>query len=356
MVINENYKSIVNIFTGNPDVMFNKDRDNCTEPYIYLKKELEKKNYKFISSKQIVIEDIDWIFFWNADSIKPRNLFKSIIFYYRMKKANVSTRNFLRKIKSSKKKTKTILFIQEPHTICPENWNKKLHKEIDFIFTWDRKQVDNKKYFPLDLPAYKDICKIQPKNFKDRKLLLDITSNKRLRSKDAISDFRYKTICYFSDNHSESFDLYGFGWNQNITKVLLRRFRPTGLYSKLLKSYKGQVKNKKETCENYKFLICYENTIFDSYISNKIFDAFNSKIVPIYMGCDNIEDFIPSNCFINRKDFSNDKELYNFINSMNENTWLSYLDAALDFYQSSKSDKFSEVHFSSEIIKKLIKN
>ena len=74
------------------------------------------------------------------------------------------------------------------------------------------------------------------------------------------------------------------------------------------------------------------------------------------MGCDNIEDFIPSNCFINRKDFSNDKELYNFINSMNENTWLSYLDAALDFYQSSKSDKFSEVHFSSEIIKKLIKN
>ena len=355
MVIDNKYKSIVNLAIGNPELLFKEDRDNCNAPYINLKKEIKKKNFKFIPSNKISIDEIDWIFFWNANAIKPRNILKLFVFYYKMRKANLSTTSFLKKIKFSKKRTKTILFMQEPITICPENWDKNLHKEIDIIFTWDRKLIDNKKYFPLDLPAYKNICKSNPENFKDRKLLLDITSNKRLRSKDALSDFRYKTICYFSDNHPESFDLYGFGWNQNIIKVLLRRFRPTGLYLKFQKNYKGQIKNKKEICANYKFLICYENTIFDSYISNKIFDAFNSKIVPIYMGCENIEEFIPSNCFINRKDFLNDEELYDFINSMNEKTWLSYLNAASDFYESPKSDKFSDIHFSSEIINKLIK-
>ena len=40
------------------------------------------------------------------------------------------------------------------------------------------------------------------------------------------------------------------------------------------------------------------------------FDAFVAGNIPIYWGADDIEDYIPKNCFIDRRNFSNHEKLY----------------------------------------------
>ena len=50
-------------------------------------------------------------------------------------------------------------------------------------------------------------------------------------------------------------------------------------------------KNKKDGLEKYKFSIVIENSIQDTYFTEKIIDCFATKTVPIYYGTSKITDF-----------------------------------------------------------------
>lgn len=78
----------------------------------------------------------------------------------------------------------------------------------------------------------------------------------------------------------------------------------------------------------YKFILCIENSYSNGYITEKIFNCFFSKSIPIYKGSPVIENYINKDSFINFnednlnysfeliKNISNDENLYNnFINS-----------------------------------------
>jgi len=63
-----------------------------------------------------------------------------------------------------------------------------------------------------------------------------------------------------------------------------------------------------EVLNNYKFIICFENSIGDGYITEKIFNCFLAKTIPVYFGAPNIENFINKESFIHIKtqeDFEN---------------------------------------------------
>ena len=49
----------------------------------------------------------------------------------------------------------------------------------------------------------------------------------------------------------------------------------------------------------YKFIICYENSYSDGYITEKIFNCFYAKTIPIYNGAPNINNYINSESYIN---------------------------------------------------------
>lgn len=49
---------------------------------------------------------------------------------------------------------------------------------------------------------------------------------------------------------------------------------------------------------NVDFVLCLENSRYPNYVSEKIHDGFNSDRVVFYLGCPNIQDFIPGNTFI----------------------------------------------------------
>ena len=64
----------------------------------------------------------------------------------------------------------------------------------------------------------------------------------------------------------------------------------------------------------YKFIICFENSKTPGYITEKIFNVFLSKSIPIYDGAPDIGDFISDRSFI-----IYDRNISNKINILNLN-------------------------------------
>lgn len=51
----------------------------------------------------------------------------------------------------------------------------------------------------------------------------------------------------------------------------------------------------------------------------------NGGAVPIYLGADDIDTYVPQECFINKKDFDTYEKLYDYIKYMSDETYLSYI-------------------------------
>lgn len=64
----------------------------------------------------------------------------------------------------------------------------------------------------------------------------------------------------------------------------------------------------------YKFVIAFENSILDDYVTEKLYDPLIAGAVPIYFGAPNITDYLPdASCLVNAAHFSSPKELAEYI-------------------------------------------
>jgi hypothetical protein len=107
-------------------------------------------------------------------------------------------------------------------------------------------------------------------------------------------------------------------------------------------SYCGTVVRKKPVLERYKFAICYENVRdVPGYITEKIFDCFFAGCIPIYLGADNISDYIPPECFIDKRNFMTYEKLYDYLISIDETTFCRYLNNIENYLRSDQAYPFS---------------
>jgi hypothetical protein len=81
---------------------------------------------------------------------------------------------------------------------------------------------------------------------------------------------------------------------------------------------KGEVWNKHVGLDDYKFSVACENTIQKNYISEKFWDAVLTNTIPIYLGCSNINELIPDNCYISINNMTMD-EMVNKVKSIVDN-------------------------------------
>jgi hypothetical protein len=154
-----------------------------------------------------------------------------------------------------------------------------------------------------------------------------------------IPDFyntRIEALLYFSRN--KNFDLYGQGWNNNIMGVSKK-------YQLLIqKSFRGKLprgnSKKQEILKNYKFALCFENTEFPGYITEKIFDCILCGTIPIYLGAPDINEFIPKDVFIDFNQFETFDELEQYLVNMPVEESNGYMSAAHDFVNSSSYEKY----------------
>jgi hypothetical protein len=205
----------------------------------------------------------------------------------------------------------------------------------------------------------------------ERKFLVIITNHRlpRIYDRELYTE-RVRAIAYFAQY--DEIDLYGPGWNEPPYRVgqtwvpyTLRRLHRAGLrqwdrmhpdplLTAARRAYRGIAASKSETMSQYTFALCFENMILKGWITEKIFDCFYSGTVPIYWGEPEIEKVIPTDCYIDMRQFSGYPELRAYLKSLTPAQIQDYREAARAYLKSPQARPFTKEAFV-DIFRRIIK-
>jgi len=115
-------------------------------------------------------------------------------------------------------------------------------------------------------------------------------------------------------------DIYGQGWPEGISTEDSR--------------FNNRHNRKKEILQHYAYNLCFENTVYPKYITEKIWESIESYCLPIYYGGMNssIYEIFPKNSFIDYSDFENPSELVIFLNQLSDKDFIERLNKCLNVY------------------------
>ncbi len=299
-----------------PEIFYNlySNPDEINAPWYYLRKELIKEGYKVKIT-------------YTGKKLKNLAALVSI---------NQAMPNFLKNISAYPQKKKLLVCL-EPPVVLPHLYKKKLLNHYGKVFVMLDDLVANsgyhKIYYPqVALKKYENLP-----NFKNKKLCTMIATNWKNHHAQELYSQRRVVAKFFEGLEEGEIDIYGNGWQG-------------------FKNWKGHIVSKREVLKNYNFGICYENTTNQvGYITEKIFDCFVCGCIPIYWGASNITDYVPKECFIDRRDFDSDKEVYDFIKKMDETTYKKYMTSITTFLASDAAKLYSVQNFVSIIIESIKK-
>jgi hypothetical protein len=231
-------------------------------------------------------------------------------------------------------KEKKVIFIWEPPSVGAALYAPELHAEFDRVFTWQDDLVDRQKYFKFYYPYHGSLKSVR-KPFEERALCTMINRNKHSSHSDELYTERKNAIKFFQSLGTNEFTLYGSGWDQPEYPSLA-----------------GAPTDKLEVLNNYQFLLCYESMHnIQGYVSEKIIDAFLAGCIPIYWGASNIEKFVPSNCFVDKRKFDSYPALYNYLKNISRAEVQCYHDSIETFMKSPACKLFSAQHFVEIVMK-----
>lgn len=245
----------------------------------------------------------------------------------------------------------------------PPNLDRSLHGNFQRLFTYQDDLVDGKKYIkcnysfrfpdsiPKDLAAKEKLCTL-------------IAANKTLNHPQELYSKRHEAIRWFERHHPEAFDLYGHGWDQpayihgpRVARILNRSVRLRRLLTSPFSSYRGTIQSKFDVLKRYKFAISYENARdVPGWITEKVFHCFFAGCVPVYWGANNVTDHIPANCFIDKRQFATYEKLYSFLATMDDRTYLNYIEAIGHYLRSDKAKQFSIRYFAETIAREVCRD
>lgn len=301
------------LFDSNNTVL---NRDNCALVFTGLREYLNKYNWQIHTIDLYAnLCEVDVILFFSFD-----------LKWYKI-------------IKTLKLLDRTIYMAWEPPVVDINHFNggiRLLKKYFKYILTWNDKMVDNKRIFKYMYPYYFEAKKSNVA-FEQKKLLVNISNNKFSYVKNELYSERKKVISYFDSE--DGFSLYGSNWDAN-----------------KIKSYKGKAASKKEVYYNFKFALSLENMKnIDGYITEKIFDCFCAGTVPIYWGAQNIDKYIPKDCYISYCDFKSLNELRSYIVNMKKDEYQKFVDKGQQFINSDAISPF-QIESLGSIIRELSEN
>lgn len=312
------------IFDRNNSVL---NRDDCLAPFFFLKKEFKSRGIDLSTQDIHPIETSDYIIY----------------------------NDMPKKLPNESDTQKSFLLILESPLVVKNSWIPERLKSFKKVFTWNDDYIDDQQFIKVNYSydfESQGMIKTQAKN----KLLCMISANKSSAQENELYSERERTVRWYETYHPQDFDLYGMGWDKIRLSGIFRVLKKVPFLWKSIPfnrypSYKGAVSSKKAVISNYKFALCYENIhSLNGYITEKIFDCFFSGTVPIYLGAKNITDYIPSNCFIDRRDFSDLKHLHQFISSMTNEAFQDYIKNIECFLHKQKNGAFSCSHFAKMVV------
>jgi hypothetical protein len=244
-----------------------------------------------------------------------------------------------------------------------------------FLFEGARERVAPTTWFhPLYFPQPCPPPRPTGRSWSKRRFLVMINSNKALprvrelarwldRPRElsvarAIAGLRYRPIARdryharlraieaFADRGD--FDLYGEGWQSRHPAV------EPALHAAAQRAYRGTVQDKLRLLAGYRFALVYENTRFSGYISEKLFDCFFARCIPIYSGAPDIAQYVPPAAFIDVRQFPSFPELERFLRHTTEEDAKRYVDAAHTFLISPAYEAWCVDHFARDVVDALV--
>ncbi len=275
------------------------------------------------------------------------------------------------------------LIVTEPPTYTPDAWKTENHKKFRKVFihdyTYETEDPSTYRFvnYPIDFDDTPDLPIPTKEEFESRNFAClingSITKPQRGGIFGSLLPERYRIIEWYSVQHPEKLHFYGRGIQR---KMYAMSFRGLGLLKKVLpdfllialsrivqrrivKVYKGEIKplEKIQQLSQYKFNFCLENTSFiNGYITEKLFDCFYSKTIPIYCGAPNIKEVVPEGSYILYSNFSSQESLYDYL------LGFSYADAAKmfrcqqEFLGSQQGAKLSSENYCNILLDELRKN
>jgi hypothetical protein len=138
-------------------------------------------------------------------------------------------------------------------------------------------------------------------------------------------DLTIKRQCLLYEGYcSGMLDIYGKKWPGQIS---ISESRGTGWH-----------KIKLGILQNYQFNIAMENTAWDYYCTEKIWDSIKSHCLPVYSGRSNkIYENFPENSFIDYDEFDSNRELLLFIKNMSKQEYLNRLNVCIQTFNAIHS-------------------
>tara|TARA_R110000772_G_scaffold268725_1_gene398203 strand:- start:12526 stop:13569 length:1044 start_codon:yes stop_codon:yes gene_type:complete len=205
------------------------------------------------------------------------------------------------------------------------------------VLTWQDEIVDDKNIFKFYFPMPKVQKITNDLSFNEKKLLTTVVGYKTSTHPDELYSKRVDAILFFEQHIPKQFDFYGAGWDES-------RYQ----------CYRGKVDSKLETMAKYRFTLCYENQhSIKGLISEKIFDCFHAKSIPIFWGASNIEKYIPADCFVDKREFPTYESLLNYLSSMTEEEFGHRIKAINKYLLSDEYKLHSSESFAQNLYKVL---
>lgn len=284
----------------------------------------------------------------NSEELRLTDEFGYLIKKYPNIAFNAKDWGYNRNLPSDGKKH---LFVTEPITTIPENFN------IDIISQYETYIVYSSKIYDM----YKDITNCillrYPLRYQNYyKLNNFINFNNKINGIVSIQTF------YNPPNPVDACIMHlrdDFMSN----KKLQDQFQVDAFGPKFYggDSYRGnsnaQLTNNfnLELTSRYKFRFCPESIYHEiwsnDHITERIFACFESKTIPIYIGAYNIDDIIPKDFFIDfRKYRNNYEDLFDKLNSISESEYTQITEEAFLW---QKNNKMGSMDYAEEVFSQL---
>lgn len=235
-----------------------------------------------------------------------------------------------------------VLYLAEPSVVLPGQYNKAIWSNFDYVLTHYDPILEGRKGFVKMLLTRSGI--------QGPALDGTITENRKDRDTKYPIAGRNPGICMINGNKSSVVpgELYSkrkeaaswFCENSDIP------FAVFGNPPFSLPNFKGVIppEAKLPTLAQYKYGLAFENVhdpVFSCGYVDKILSCLETRTVPVYLGADNIDFYVPRECFIDFRSFKDYRELEKFIKSMSEQQYLDYVEAMDAFVAAGRLRPYS---------------
>lgn len=308
-----------------------KSYDVDREGYVRLREKFEKEGGSLQTIDRVDIDSVDIVLFVDSDM------------------------EYIRKIRKMDDRPAMVYIMREPP--CYNSFNSEANLIrwsviFDHILTWNGDLARQSPYISeYTWPQFLKTEQEEAEDFHNRDLLVNISSRKHSGHPNELYSARENVIEFFAENHPTEFSLYGQWWDEGprlIDDVYFEQVLSPRRFTDVFE-HPINLNEKSSIYHKFKFALCFENqTGTDGWITEKLFDCIRSGTVPVYWGASNIEDYVPSEVFVDYREFRGPESLYQYLSTIDEAEYQKFLDKGAKFL-SNKSTEFSPERFASDI-------